>query len=78
MKGLEGFIVEDERTLRLQPATSPVWDTAWAVHALSECGLPANHPALVRAGHWLLGQEIRKPRRLADQKFADRARLLGI
>lgn len=59
MKGLEGFIVEDKATLRLQPATSPVWDTAWTVVALRESGLPANHPALVRAAYWLLDQEIR-------------------
>ncbi len=56
--GLEDFIVEDENTLRLQPATSPVWDTAWVVHALLESGLPAGHPALVRAARWLMQQEI--------------------
>lgn len=49
LKGLESFIVEDRSTLRLQPATSPVWDTAWAMIALSESGLSANHPALVKA-----------------------------
>jgi len=58
LKGLEGFIVEDSSTLRLQPATSPVWDTAWAMIALSESGLPSDHPALVKAAHWLLEEEI--------------------
>lgn len=57
--GLEGFVVEDASTLRLEPAVSPVWDTAWAVLALRESGLPSDHPALVRAGAWLLDQEIR-------------------
>ncbi|MEJ2358981.1 MAG: prenyltransferase/squalene oxidase repeat-containing protein, partial [Deinococcales bacterium] len=51
--GLEDFIVEDEHTLRLEPAVSPVWDTAWAVLALRESGLPADHPALQRAARWL-------------------------
>ncbi len=59
LKGLEDFIIEDSATLRLQPATSPVWDTAWAVVALSESGLAADHPKLVRAARWLLKQEIR-------------------
>lgn len=59
MKGLEDFIIEDESTLRLQPATSPVWDTAWAVIALRESGLPRNHPSLIEAARWLLGKEIR-------------------
>lgn len=58
LKGLESFIVEDRSTLRLQPATSPVWDTAWAMIALSESGLSANHPALVKAARWLLKEEI--------------------
>ncbi len=56
--GLAGFIAEDDQTMRLQPATSPVWDTAWAVIALRESGLPADHPALVRAARWLLDQEV--------------------
>jgi squalene-hopene/tetraprenyl-beta-curcumene cyclase len=56
---LENFIVEDEATLRLQPAVSPVWDTAWAIIALRESGLPADHSALKKAAHWLLDQEIR-------------------
>jgi squalene-hopene/tetraprenyl-beta-curcumene cyclase len=59
LAGLEDFILEDDTTLRLQPAMSPVWDTAWAVLALRESGLGADHPALQRAGSWLLKQEIR-------------------
>ncbi|HKI55701.1 MAG TPA: squalene--hopene cyclase [Trueperaceae bacterium] len=58
--GLEGFIIEDDATMRLEPAVSPVWDTAWAVLALRESGLPADHPALLKAGAWLLDREIRQ------------------
>ena len=49
LEGLEDFIVEDDDSMRLQPAVSPVWDTAWAVIALRRSGLPASHPALVKA-----------------------------
>ena len=59
LAGLEGFVAEDHTSFRLQPATSPVWDTAWAVSALAASGLQADHPALLRAGNWLLDREIR-------------------
>lgn len=59
MAGLEGFIVEDEHNFLLEPAVSPVWDTAWAVIALRESGLLEYHPALVRAVRWLLSKEVR-------------------
>lgn len=58
MEGLETFLFEDEQELLLQPAMSPVWDTAWAAVALEESGLAPDHPALVRAGQWLLSQEV--------------------
>jgi squalene cyclase len=60
LRGLEDFFVEDKGGLWLQPATSPVWDTAWSVIALRESGLPEDHPALRAAAAWLLKQEIRQ------------------
>jgi len=59
MAGLEGFILETEEDFILQPAVSPVWDTAWAALALRESGLPADHPELQKAATWMLDQEIR-------------------
>jgi squalene-hopene/tetraprenyl-beta-curcumene cyclase len=59
IEGLEGFIMEDGESFLLEPATSPVWDTAWAVLALRESGLPDEHPRLVKAAQWLLSKEIR-------------------
>jgi squalene-hopene/tetraprenyl-beta-curcumene cyclase len=43
---------------RLEACQSPVWDTALAVVALSDAGLRGDHEALVRAGEWLLGEEV--------------------
>jgi squalene-hopene/tetraprenyl-beta-curcumene cyclase len=61
-KGLEGFegafAVEDEHIFNPQACVSPVWDTALAMIGLLDSGLPADHPALVRAGRWLLREQI--------------------
>ena len=59
LAGLEGFIIEDDSTLLLQPAVSPIWDTAWTAIALGESGIPADHPAQIKAANWLLSKEIR-------------------
>jgi squalene-hopene/tetraprenyl-beta-curcumene cyclase len=48
-----------EPTFRMQPAVSPVWDTAQAVCALVESGLPRDDPRMVRAADWLLSKEVR-------------------
>jgi squalene-hopene/tetraprenyl-beta-curcumene cyclase len=48
------------RTLRLQPCFSAVWDTALAMHALSDSGVDADHPALAAARGWLIEREVRR------------------
>jgi squalene-hopene/tetraprenyl-beta-curcumene cyclase len=48
-----------EPTFRMQPAVSPVWDTAQAVFALVEAGVPRGDPRMVRAADWLLSKEVR-------------------
>ncbi|MEH1166925.1 squalene--hopene cyclase [Micromonospora sp. CPCC 205539] len=62
LTGLDRFTVREQTPdgpiRRLEACQSPVWDTALAVIALSDAGLPAGHPALVRAGSWLLDEEI--------------------
>ena len=52
------FEIEQEDTIRVQPCVSPVWDTAIAMVALEEAGLPPDHPALVQAADWLLENQI--------------------
>jgi squalene-hopene/tetraprenyl-beta-curcumene cyclase len=69
LEGLERFMVEDRddarlvgapagESRRLEACQSPVWDTALAAVALSDAGLSGEHPAMVRAAEWLLGEEI--------------------
>ncbi|MFQ5947064.1 MAG: squalene--hopene cyclase, partial [Anaerolineae bacterium] len=58
LKEIEALAVESLEALHYQPCVSPVWDTALAANALIESGLPANHPALIRAGEWLLGKQV--------------------
>jgi squalene-hopene/tetraprenyl-beta-curcumene cyclase len=56
-------------TMRVQPCVSPVWDTAIVLVGLREAGLPADHPALVRAARWLLSQQVLGP---GDWQVKDR------
>jgi squalene-hopene/tetraprenyl-beta-curcumene cyclase len=50
---------ETDQSVRIEPCLSPVWDTAIVDLCLSESGLPADHPALIRATEWLIEREIR-------------------
>ncbi|MCM2386771.1 squalene--hopene cyclase [Streptomyces albipurpureus] len=42
----------------VEACQSPVWDTCLAAIALADAGLPADHPALVRAADWMLDEEV--------------------
>ncbi|MHC4197604.1 MAG: squalene--hopene cyclase [Planctomycetota bacterium] len=59
LREIELLKIEEEDSLRMQPCTSPVWDTGWAVIALHDSGLNKEHPQLVKAGRWLLSKEVR-------------------
>jgi squalene-hopene/tetraprenyl-beta-curcumene cyclase len=56
--GWQGFMVDDGDRLRPEACQSPVWDTALAVLGLRACGVPPEHPALVKAGEYLLREEV--------------------
>jgi squalene-hopene/tetraprenyl-beta-curcumene cyclase len=58
---LSRFEIEEGDTIRVQPCVSPVWDTAIAMVALEEAGLPPNHPALIEAATWLLNKQVLGP-----------------
>jgi squalene-hopene/tetraprenyl-beta-curcumene cyclase len=63
INGLEGFLVREQTTdgvaRRLEACQSPVWDTCLAVTALLDAGAPPDAAPVVRAGRWLLDEEIR-------------------
>jgi len=48
-----------EPTFRMQPCMSPVWDTAQALFALGEAGVPADDPRMIKAADWMLAKEVR-------------------
>jgi squalene-hopene/tetraprenyl-beta-curcumene cyclase len=59
VEGWQGFMVEDGERLRPEACQSPVWDTGLALLALRACGVPDDHPQLVRAARYLLSEEVR-------------------
>jgi squalene-hopene/tetraprenyl-beta-curcumene cyclase len=61
LKEIEALAVDRGDELYYQPCVSPVWDTALAANALIESDLPTDHPALVRAGEWLLAKQVLVP-----------------
>jgi squalene-hopene/tetraprenyl-beta-curcumene cyclase len=60
--GLETFTIREEGdegpTRRLEACQSPVWDTALAVIAMHDAGVPAGDPALAAASDWMVGEEV--------------------
>ena len=61
IKEFSRFEIEEGDTIRMQPCVSPVWDTCIAMVALEETGLPADHPALVKAADWMLSKQVLGP-----------------
>ena len=65
LSGLDRFTITEDGpdgpVRRLEACQSPVWDTVLTMIGLADAGLPADHPALVQAGKWVLGEEIRGP-----------------
>ncbi len=54
----EALGIEEGDTFRMQPCKSPVWDTAYAVFALGESGVPRKEPRMVAAADWILKKQI--------------------
>ncbi|EGX59882.1 squalene-hopene cyclase [Streptomyces zinciresistens K42] len=59
LASLDRFAVWREDGARMiEACQSPVWDTCLATIALVDAGVPPDHPQLVRAADWMLGEEI--------------------
>jgi len=54
-----GIPDHSEPTFRMAPCYSPVWDTAYAMFALGESGVPKDDPRLLKAADWILSKEVR-------------------
>ncbi|MFE7569937.1 squalene--hopene cyclase [Streptomyces sp. NPDC057539] len=62
LESLDRFAVRREDGARMiEACQSPVWDTCLATIALADAGLDPDHPALVKAADWMLGEQIVRP-----------------
>ena len=61
IKEIEALGIEEPHRFHIQPCVSPVWDTALAMNALLASGLPAGHPALLRAADWIIDRQVVEP-----------------
>ncbi|MFB6940787.1 squalene--hopene cyclase [Streptomyces sp. NPDC060286] len=69
IESLNRFVVwPDEGVRMVEACQSPVWDTCLATIALADAGLPADHPALVKAADWILAKQITRPGDWAVQR----------
>jgi len=59
MDEFEKLGIEEGDTFRMQPCMSPVWDTAYALFALGEAGVPADDSRMVKCADWILQKQVR-------------------
>ncbi len=61
LESLDRFAIwREDGSRMIEACQSPVWDTCLATVALADAGLPADHPALVKAAEWMLGEQVTK------------------
>ena len=58
MDEFEALGIEEGDTFRMQPCKSPVWDTAIALFALGDSGVPRTEPRMVASADWLLKKQV--------------------
>jgi squalene-hopene/tetraprenyl-beta-curcumene cyclase len=57
-KAIDRLVVQRQEEAYCQPCLSPVWDTSLALHALMECGVETEDPAVASACKWLLDRQV--------------------
>ena len=72
-----GWVRRPARAGAWKRASRPVWDTALSMVALSDAGLAEDHPAMVAAAEWLLGEEVTPTRRLVGAQRPGSSRGAG-
>lgn len=60
IEAIDALGIDDGDQWRLQPCTSPVWDTALTTWAMNESGVTPDDSRLVKAAGWLLPRQIRR------------------
>ena len=60
MNQLDALTIEEEKTARLQPCKSPVWDTALSLRGLAAAGASSQDNSIRRATAWLLQKEVKQ------------------
>ena len=58
MDEFEALGIEEADSFRMQPCMSPVWDSAYALFALGQSGIPGDDPRMVRAADWILKKQV--------------------
>ena len=58
MDEFESLGIEEATTFRMQPCKSPIWDTAYAIFALGQSGLPSDDPRMIAAADWMLKKQV--------------------
>ncbi|MFI6105387.1 squalene--hopene cyclase [Streptomyces sp. NPDC051310] len=62
LESLDRFAIwRDDGSRMVEACQSPVWDTCLATIALADAGLRPDHPALVKAADWMIGEQIVRP-----------------
>jgi squalene-hopene/tetraprenyl-beta-curcumene cyclase len=62
MESLDRFAVwREDGSRMIEACQSPVWDTCLATVALADAGVRPDHPALVKAADWMLGEQVLRP-----------------
>ncbi|MEU2296514.1 squalene--hopene cyclase [Streptomyces antibioticus] len=62
LESLDRYAVwREDGSRMIEACQSPVWDTCLATIALADAGVPADHPQLVKAADWMLGEQIVRP-----------------
>ena len=60
-QAIDRFIIDRGDHLIFQACVSPLWDASIACNALMDAGLPGDHPAIVKAGEWMLRKQVTRP-----------------